>query len=1026
MTSAITKRILWKEFRTQRGLWGALALCAICFQLLALGLSESREDAAQIGFGIGVMLILCYAAGCGAISFAAEREEGTQLRLQTLACPPILTITLKLAYAALTSLALVGLFLTSAWLLSGYSIFSLFQEESSPQTLLGIAWGVFLFSSILLWTMFFSLLTRTVLFAIGLGAVGAFVFVWIVGITISEILPRESNPVNIGVSEVFTLFGLASLFLLAVAGINCVLAGRWFRQFAGDAPKVKRFSLLRRFRIRASSGGGSFVLKIGTELSDVEQVVSPAESLTEPCPRAALSWLYLARGSRTWRSLRFLRWREAHESRWRFILFFSVCLFFTAAFATRIQHTIDLTTQQPDQFAFVSMSSPNTFLAFVLFVLATGCGVMSFRQEHAGEQFRVLRDRGIPAWQVWLSKHLVWATRTALGTFVLISFAGLLTRDFAVGTRWLLTFVYGFGSADSAGIPVVILIWRAAIVTALFYSAGQLASLLFRRSVIAFASGAMLMTFLNLASVASREFGIPLGWSLLPLVPGALLLTLLRCRCWMLDQNGPRSWVPSAIVTAAALLICVTQSSLHRMWEYPDVDPQTVYAEAYPLTLGEQTFESLEAEVAPFLARQQPTAVARYCAELYRKASDKLRLTDGSLESDFAREFSQPIAFADFTAEQLRWLDEEAAALETTLTAACREECSFWSGGSGGSLNRQLFPEFIQEQAALVIASALQLEADGKVEEALDRFQLALNVSRHLGSDGGAFTFSESRMIARSVYAQLRQWAGNPLVTPELAERAVSMIRAHQQSLGSLTVMNVVEHRVIRSWLASFDSYAAEAFSAKAILYLGFIHHLPGEKTREQRIINLLETRLAKEFFEHRQILAGGSRGGRVASGDEGAGLALPVDSETLAQVFRTTPQFRAVYPDLTTAPRDAAFDCEQAARATELAIRMLSTSREKGTPPNPADHPARCRVDVWTGQELAWFPDGVDFQNQVGGTIIPANRAFLSSGSAAQTSQNGGEIAVAKVFLLPKNTPASHRNEAAATEPPPTPERKR
>ena len=275
------------------------------------------------------------------------------------------------------------------------------------------------------------------------------------------------------------------------------------------------------------------------------------------------------------------------------------------------------------------------------------------------------------------------------------------------------------------------------------------------------------------------------------------------------------------------------------------------------------------------------------------------------------------------------------------------------------------------------------------------------------------------------MYAQLRQWAGNPQVTAELAERAVSIIRSHQQSLGSLTVMNVIEHRVIRSWLARFDSYAAEAFSAQAILYLGFIHHLPGEQTREQRIVNLLETRLAKEFLEHRRILAGGPRGGRVASGQEGAGLALPVDSETLSQVFRTTPQFRAIYPDLRTAPRDAAFDCEQAARATELAIRMLSTSREKGTPLNPADHPARCRVDVWSGQELRWFPNGVDYESRVSGTIIPANRTFFLSGGADQISQNVGEITGPKVFLFPKNTSASFRNEAAAPDPPPIPERK-
>jgi hypothetical protein len=988
MTSAITKRILWKEFRTQRGLWGALLLCTVLFQLLVLVLADDEQATAQMTHVIGVLLMLCYAAGSGAISFASEREEETQLRLQTLACPPIWTVTLKLAYAVLSSLVMAGLFLASAWLLSGHSIVSLFLEgpsPQSPQALLGIGWVVFVFLSILLWTMFFSLLTRTVLFAIGLGAVGTFVFIWTVGITILELLPRKYNPPNVGVSEVLTLFCIESIFLLVVVGMNCVLAGRWFRQFAGDAPKVKRFSLLRRFRIRASRGGGSFVLKIGTELSHVDEVLSPREAATQPCPRAGLSWLYLAWGSRTWRTLRFLRWREAHESRWRFMLFFAVCLVFTQSFAWQILHVMNLAKQAPgvDPNEILIRSPLWTFFATVILAFITGCGVMSFRQEHAGEQFRVLRDRGVPAGHLWLSKHFVWGTRVFLGTVVILVAAGMVADDFVNGTHWLLSFAFGFHREFRIGeLPLPVLIWRGLLVTSLFYSAGQVTSLIFKRMVIAFFMGVMLIIFLSILAAVSLTFGIPLGWSLLPLVPGALMITLLRCRSWMLDQTGFRSWMPTGIVAAVACLLCFAQSSLHRMWEYPDVDPQSVYAKAYPLTQGEQTFESLEAEVAPFLARQQPTAVARYGAELYHKASDKLRPTDASLKSDFARDFSQPVAFADFTAEQRLWLNEEAAALKTTLTAACREECSFWSGGS---LNRRRFPEFIQEQAALVIASALQLEADGQVEEALDRFELALNISRHLGSDGGAFSFSESRNIAISVYAQMRQWAGNPQVTPRLAGRAVSMIRAHQQSLGSLTVMNVIEHRAIRSWLASFDSYAAEAFSADAILYLGFIHHLPGERTREQRIINLLETRLAKEFFDHRRVLAGGSRAGQTAATHNGSGVSLPIDVETYSQIFRTTPQLRDLISDLRTVPRNAAFECEQAARATELTIRMLSTSREKGTPLNPEDHPARCRVDVWSGQDLKWYPNGIHSEFRISGTTIPVGRPFLWGGGVAQ-----------------------------------------
>jgi hypothetical protein len=1073
MNAAITKRILWKEYRTQRGLWGALLLCIFLFQLLALSLAENKETATQIAHVTGALLTLCYAAGCGAISFAADREEGTQLRLQTLVCPPIWTVTLKLGFIILTTLVLVAVFLTTAWLMTGHTILSVLQEESISKELLGLCWVTFVYGAILMWTMFFSLLTRSVLSAIGLGAAGACLFVWSTMVAAHGILPRRFNPVNIEVPEVLTLFGLSAVCLLAVFCCNCVLSGRWFRHYQGEAPKVKRFALLRRFRIRASSGGGSFVLKVDTEVSHADEVLSANEAATQPCPRAGLSWLYLAWGSLTWRTLRFLRWRESHESRWRFILLFAACVLITQSCAGQLQRAIYIGDQFPGQRSDHSLVAQSSapFLALVLFAFATACGVMSFRQEHAGEQFRVLRDRGVPAWLLWLSKHCVWGSRAFLGTAVQLIVVGLATSDFARGTSWLISCAFGYHSDfDPVGeLPVPILIWWAILVTSLFYAAGQVASLVCKRSIIAFFVGVLFMTFLIIAAALSQRFGIPLGWSLLPLVPAALVLTLLRCRCWMVDQTGPRSWLPSSIVVAVACLLCVVQSSLHRMWEYPDVDPQAVYAEAYPLQLGEQTFESLEAEVAPFLARQNPSEAAQKTAEIYGKASDLLRPIGVELKSDFVEEFSQPVAFADFTDGQRRWLAEEAAALESTLQAADRDECSFWTGES---LNRQRFPEFIREQAALVIASALELESEGKVEEALDRFQLALNISRHLGGDGGAFSFVESRKIAISVYAQLRLWAGNRLVTPELAERAVAMIRSHQQSLGSLTVMNVVEHRALRSWLANFDAYSAKALSAEDSLIFGMLRSLPGEKTREQRILNMLEARHAKEFFEHRQLLHGGSRAGQSAATHNEAGMALPVDPDLLARVFRTTPLLGQIYP-LMTAPRDAAVECEQAARATELAIRMLSTSRENETPLDPEEHPARCRVDVWSGQELTWYPNGIRSDAHAGGVVIPAGRPFLwSSGTAPAElieashqephpflrarpatekerqlgmildgpirergtrtiysytvhGQVGGETVAPHVYLLPKTTPMTEPEPSITPEESPRPETK-
>jgi hypothetical protein len=409
MSSAITKRILWKEYRTQRGLWGALILCTVLFQLLIVGLAENREAATQMVYVVGVMLTLCYAAGCGAISFASEREEGTQLRLQALVCPPVWTVTLKLGFAVLTTVVMVGLGLTTAWLLTGTSLLDIARENPDPQELMGLGWVLFIYGAVLLWTMFFSLLTRSVLSAIGLGAVGAFCFIRCVAVLLHASPMRHYGQLKISAAELAALAGVVGFSLLLVVIANYVLASRWFRRHSGEAPKVKRFALLRRFRIRASSGGGSFVLKVDTEVSHADDVLSPGEAATQPCPRAGLSWLYLAWGSLTWRTLRFLRWRESHESRWRFMLFFGVCLLITQSLAHQIQQAIDLAEQFPGRYSnnFLIHQPGVPFLGLIILAFTTGCGILSFRQEHAGEQFRVLRDRGVSARHLWLSKHLV-------------------------------------------------------------------------------------------------------------------------------------------------------------------------------------------------------------------------------------------------------------------------------------------------------------------------------------------------------------------------------------------------------------------------------------------------------------------------------------------------------------------------------------------------------------------------------------------------------------------------------------------
>ncbi|MGB7328885.1 MAG: hypothetical protein WBD31_28660, partial [Rubripirellula sp.] len=78
MNSSIALRLLWKEYRMQRGLWLAMAFGCLLIQAVISLVTQNSQDALLGMIPTVVMLTFFYTIGSGAISFAIEREEGTQ------------------------------------------------------------------------------------------------------------------------------------------------------------------------------------------------------------------------------------------------------------------------------------------------------------------------------------------------------------------------------------------------------------------------------------------------------------------------------------------------------------------------------------------------------------------------------------------------------------------------------------------------------------------------------------------------------------------------------------------------------------------------------------------------------------------------------------------------------------------------------------------------------------------------------------------------------------------------------------
>ena len=113
MTAAIVKRLLWKEYRVQRGLWLALLLISVGMQVLVFFMLSSPTNLGPPLFGtligLGMLPAGFYTMGCGCVTFASEREDDTHIRAVSMVYPPALTLLLKMLFGIVTTLAFVAL-----------------------------------------------------------------------------------------------------------------------------------------------------------------------------------------------------------------------------------------------------------------------------------------------------------------------------------------------------------------------------------------------------------------------------------------------------------------------------------------------------------------------------------------------------------------------------------------------------------------------------------------------------------------------------------------------------------------------------------------------------------------------------------------------------------------------------------------------------------------------------------------------------------------------------------------------------
>lgn len=980
MTASIALRLLWKEYRVQRGLWLSMAVGALLLQGLISYFVLNAHEAAQGMVPVVFLLTYFYAAGSGAITFSLEREEGTQLRPVMLGCPPLVAWGTKLAFGILATVLLFVLTSASGiWFAFG-EIPTLARLGASPETtvvqiepwMIGLfVWMILLImTTAFAWSCFFSLLVRKVVVALSL-SVAAFIISYIFSAIVwaETFRNRPQSGVNVTASQ-FAMLAMLSGLVLLLIGVNQLLTHRWLTRAFFDQSSSKSPSFFRKLSIRRAGLDGGMILEYGVEDRTAFDVLTPEEADIQPCPRVGLGWLYWSWGTRFGRHLRFLRWKEALETRKLFVGLLVAALAFMAFMV------VD----------FRSHDDAAGLTAGIIFCSVLACGVMSFRAEHDGSRFQRLADMGLSPRTVWMSKHLVWFSRAVLCLFAAVV-VGAIAWDGGrslPGTALFELVLRVFGIVNprdlrhSQGDLLLTSLGRSCVAMLGLYSIGQICSLVIRSTIVS-AFVAFILAIVGFGwAFACAMLDMPWTISVLPLALGLLLATWLRTPDWMLDDSRPKTWLAPGAAILAAIVICYSGTWLFRVYQIPGTEPlvATVSEDGSDVTLKNGLTEAQrEAVVAPV------SDVERETARLYQRA--------GELLEQAAESSSQNVRRLVFD----RWdqLSEErqAIALEAlslTLEASTSPKYAAYSPADV-IVGEAPYWHNLDLLASLILFDAQRQADNGNLKLAIERCESALALARHAWSRSNIWYNVGSYSISLQVMEELRELASRPDFSLDVVQRVKAMLEEHRQKMVALEEIQFVNLLVARNTIDASDLEILDLVQDESRRYgLFAARRFPGERTRSHRILDWKARQGAEILASYREEQASPGPGGFTTWFINQQNKYADADTH-LQKCVQTTPLI-AMIDSLGPLELLCLSDIhlESDIRATEIILNLHVLKRQSGEFPATLDEDSESLHNPWTNRPFLWYPKGlpgvVKFQNR---PRVEANTPFLMAPGTPQ-----------------------------------------
>ncbi len=973
MNSSVFWRLVWKEYRLQRAFWISMAVLTVLVQLLVLALVRPGADRITWLFTLGLGLPAFYALGCGSTLFAAEHEARTYGFQRALPVSAMGLFGSKMAFAVGSILAMVGLLWVVSAAMAGWRL-----PAAAQHTQLWGLWGVAALE-LLLWGIFFSLLIPRPLLAAILAATAASVTVHCALPTLNptfDIAPylaavpyrlaiaaavalldellaygwfREMDGRSGGAAHLRRLGRLARgqwavIILLLLPLLAVVANGRWFARtqnpWALAAWGFKSleifvwaafFCLLLRRSLNltilavAALSCGVHVAAAGTTLIDalcylvipfrgpmVGAVALADLLLVYQRHREGTDWtvaashVALVPGPTRGTVLGRLLWQQWRQSIW----------VMAAASVLVVPLLVEVAMQRSqsaraDGFRF-------TVVAILAAVTAPLMGACVFLADQRGRSFRFFAEHGVRPRYVWLSRHLVWMA--ALLLWSALVFVALLCA-------------FGHPQREPEYEEAVVVLGYLVGWALVVYGGGQLCSMFVRSGILAGFSAVLLGGLLSGWAWLMWFLQVPWIWSVAPIPAVLLLVTWLRAPDWVLERNSVRAWLGPALTLMVLTAALLTAVPVYRVYEIPEVDPGfSPAAFARPATAEElETFE-----------------MYRRAAWLYVPIKER-ELPEGADEAT-----APPELEAERAAREAAWIEANEEAIALTVKASRRAACDFCDVLSGRSRADVMWD--VRSLCQVLFASAAQLQSEGKLDAAWERYLAALRVSLHLRDRGAWIGPHVADWVEQNVYDRLPAWAAQPGQTPPRIEAAIRQLAELARDVPSRSDAIKSEYLWTRRIIsADADTLARELDVRRGRVFWAALalQWLPWERARAVRVLSLITARSLRSIREVESAIS------------DGASLVLPDDGGESLDVPRSTPLW-AVFRgwNVWAETRDLAA-METRRRAVRVQMALLAWKTEHGELPKTlrelvGTYLDRLPLDPHSAEPFRYFPGGL------------------------------------------------------------------